>query len=84
MGEEFTQAGKPTFDIRVVGTAPISQLDIIRNNRYVYSGKPNRQNVEMQWTDADPSPDAVSYYYVRVQQADGNLAWCSPMWIHSK
>ncbi len=84
MGEEFTQTGKPTFDIRVVGTAPISQLDIVRNNRYVYSGKPNRQNMEMQWTDADPVPDAVSYYYVRVQQADGNLAWCSPMWVHPK
>jgi hypothetical protein len=84
MGEEFTLTGKPTLEIRVVGTAPVSQLDIIRNNRYVYSGKPNKESVEMQWTDADPSPDAVSYYYVRIQQADGNLAWCSPMWIHPK
>jgi hypothetical protein len=23
----------------------------------------------------------TSYYYVRVEQADGNLAWASPMWI---
>jgi hypothetical protein len=84
MGEEFTLAGKPTLEIRVLGTAPISQLDIVRNNRYVYSGRPNRQNVDMQWTDADPSSEPVSYYYVRIQQADGNLAWSSPMWIHSK
>ncbi len=84
MGEEFTLAGKPTLEIKVVGSAPVSQLDIVRNNRFVYSTKPNRENVEMQWTDADPSADPVSYYYVRVQQADGNLAWCSPMWIHPK
>lgn len=82
MGEEFPLAGKPTLDIRILGTAPVSQIDIVRNNRYVYSGKPNRQMLEMQWTDAEPSKDPVSYYYVRVQQADGNLAWSSPMWIH--
>jgi len=22
-----------------------------------------------------------SYYYVRVQQADGELAWSSPIWV---
>ncbi len=84
MGEEFTLAGKPTFEIRVLGTAPVTQLDIVRNNHYVYSGRPNRQNIDMQWTDAEPSSDPVSYYYVRIQQADGGLAWCSPMWIHPK
>lgn len=84
MGEEFTLPGKPTLEIRVLGTAPVSQLDVVRNNRFVYSSRPNRQNVQLQWTDTDPSSEPVSYYYVRVQQADGNLAWCSPMWIHSK
>jgi hypothetical protein len=84
MGEEFTLKEAPTLEIRVLGTAPISQLDVVRNNRYVYSSKPNRQHVEVLWIDLDRPKDPVSYYYVRVQQADGNLAWCSPMWIHSK
>jgi hypothetical protein len=82
MGEEFHLAGKPTLEIRAVGTAPIVKLDIVRNNRYVYSAAPNRQTLDLQWTDADPPSGAVGYYYVRIEQADANLAWSSPMWIH--
>ena len=43
MGEEFPLAGQPTLEIRAVGTAPITRLDIVRNNRYVYSTAPNRE-----------------------------------------
>ena len=82
MGEEFQLAGQPTFEIRALGTAAITKLDIIRNNRYVFSTVPNRETLDLKWTDSDPSPDPFSYYYVRIQQADGNLAWSSPMWIH--
>jgi len=31
-------------------------------------------------TDSRPSK-AVDFYYVRVTQADGNLAWSSPIWV---
>jgi hypothetical protein len=84
MGEEFQLAGRPTLEIRVVGTAAVSRLDIVRNNRYVFSTAPNREKVELKWTDSDPPADAMNYYYVRIEQADGNLAWSSPMWIHPK
>jgi hypothetical protein len=30
------------------------------------------------WEDADPSP---AYYYLRVEQIDGNIAWSSPVWF---
>ena len=82
MGEEFQLAGQPTFEIRALGTAPINKLDIIRNNRYVFSTVPDRETLDLKWTDSDPPSDPVSYYYVRIQQADGNLAWSSPIWIH--
>jgi len=82
MGEEFPLADRPTLEIRAVGTAPITRLDIVRDNRYVFSAAPNRETLDLKWTDADPAPGPVSYYYVRIQQADGNLAWSSPMWIH--
>jgi hypothetical protein len=36
----------------------------------------------VKWTDSDPPLQSVSYYYVRIQQADGNLAWSSPIWVH--
>jgi hypothetical protein len=82
MGEEFTLAGKPTLEIQAVGTGPIAKVDIVRNNRYVYSASPNTATLNMQWTDAEPPADGTNYYYVRIQQADTNLAWSSPVWIH--
>jgi hypothetical protein len=81
MGEEFPLAGKPTLEIRALGTSSIVKLDIVRNNQYVYSVAPNRPTLDLRWTDADP-PAGVAYYYVRIEQADANLAWSSPMWIH--
>ena len=66
MGEEFQLAGQPTLEIRAVGTAAITRLDVIRNNRYVFSTAPNRQSLDLKWTDSDPPPGPVSYYYVRI------------------
>jgi hypothetical protein len=40
--------------------------------------------VKLSFTDADAPSGQTSYYYVRVEQADGNLAWSSPMWITYK
>jgi hypothetical protein len=82
MGEEFTLAEKPTLEIHALGTSPIVKLDVVRNNRYVYSATPDADTLDLRWTDVDPSPGTMSYYYVRIQQVDGNLAWSSPMWIH--
>ena len=82
MGEEFQLAGRPTLEIHALGTAAIAKLDIVRNNHYVFSTQPNRDTLDLKWTDTDPAAEAASYYYVRIQQADGNLAWDSPMWIH--
>ena len=34
--------------------------------------------------DTAAQPGKTSYYYVRLEQDDGNLAWASPMWITYK
>jgi hypothetical protein len=83
MGEEFTLPGKPTLEIRAAGTAAIVKLEIVRNNRYVYSATPNAPTLDLRWTDAEPPGGATNYYYVRVEQADANLAWSSPLWVHA-
>jgi hypothetical protein len=85
MGEECLISGKPILQIHAVGTSPIAKLDIVRNNNYVYSASPNRSALDQQWSDADPLPAGqVAYYYVRIQQADTNLAWSSPLWVRQK
>jgi len=84
MGEEFSLAGKPTFQVRMLGTGPLAKVHIIKDGNYVYTQEPNRREVAFEWTDLEPLPGATSYYYVRGEQADGELVWVSPMWITCK
>jgi hypothetical protein len=83
-GDAFETAKPPTLEILVRGTGPIAKLSIIRDNKYVYATEPKQQEVKLTWTDMDAKAGATSYYYVRIEQADTNLAWGSPMWITYK
>ena len=85
-GREYIQGDivpvKGAFQLRVkiIGTAAIRQVDIIRSNTYLY----NRQNLgpetEFTFVDTNPLP-GESYYYVRVMQTNEQMAWSSPIWI---
>ena len=84
MGDEFETAERPTLDIVVHGTAPIAKLHVIRDNKYVYTTEPQEREVKRRYTDMAATAGKTHYYYVRIEQADGNLAWASPMWITYK
>ena len=68
----------------VHGTAPIAKLHVIRDNKYVYTSEPKEREVKLRYSDMTASAGKTSYYYVRIEQSDGNLAWASPMWITYK
>ena len=40
-----------------------------------------RKTVDFAWKDGAAQKGKTSYYYVRGEQADGELVWASPMWI---
>ncbi len=81
MGDEFTLKGKPTLQIRLIGTQPFAKVHIIKDGNYVHTVEPSSQVVEFQWTDFEPTPGTTSFYYVRGEQENGELVWVSPMWI---
>lgn len=86
MGETFVIREWPRLDIRVVGTAPVASLRIIRQLEgqmptYVASFEPNQQEVQLSWSDRNLEPGTRVMYYVRVEQHDRKLAWSSPLWI---
>ncbi|MEZ5395483.1 MAG: hypothetical protein R2724_22060 [Bryobacterales bacterium] len=80
MGEEFTSAEPPSLEIGVIGTGEIAQIDVIKDNAIVYTAHPGVQELSFSYTDRSAEP-GEHYYYVRVQQQDGNMAWASPIWI---
>ncbi|MFO0952500.1 MAG: hypothetical protein U0835_15410 [Isosphaeraceae bacterium] len=81
MGDEFTQAGPVTLKVLAHGTRKIARVDVIKDFVYVYTTQPDRERVEFTWTDQETRRPPVSWYYVRVIQDDGELAWASPMWV---
>jgi hypothetical protein len=80
MGDEFKTAQAPALDIHVIGTDKLAKIDILRDSEVVATLRPRGSEHRGTWTD--PAPRAgTHYYYVRVMQEDGELAWASPLWI---
>ncbi len=85
MGDEFVAAGPVQLKVHVRGTAPVVRVDVIKDFKYVYSTEPKKEEVEFQWTDDEADrPAGLSWYYVRAIQEDGELAWASPFWVHTR
>jgi hypothetical protein len=80
MGDDFRARIIPPLEVRIHGTGPIAQVDIIRNNQYLYTERPNQRAVTLSYQDNSP-PRGTSYYYLRALQADGQMAWASPIWV---
>ena len=80
MGDIVQTKSRPKLMVRVLGTAPIQQVDVIRNNTYIHKVSPNKKEISFEYVDTSRSP-GESYYYIRAEQTDGQLAWSSPIWI---
>jgi hypothetical protein len=82
MGDEFKTKKAPALSVRVTGTGTILGIDILKDGEVVEVLRPEGAEPKYQGEWEDPKPEAgVHYYYVRVRQKDGQLAWASPMWI---
>jgi hypothetical protein len=84
MGDEFTLNARPTLKVRLAGTGPFAKVHVIKDGNYVYTHEPGKAEVEFEWTDTAAQPGSTCYYYIRGEQADGELVWLSPMWITYK
>jgi hypothetical protein len=83
MGQETTVAGKPELNVMVEGTAPIAQIDVIKNGTFAYATKPGVSKTRFTFRDEQWNGDDA-FYYVRVIQQDKNMAWASPIWVRRK
>jgi len=81
MGEEFAVSEPPSISVKLWGTANFAKVHIIKDNQYVYTAEPGTRKVDFVWKDSSAAKGKTSYYYVRGEQADGELVWVSPMWI---
>jgi hypothetical protein len=75
-----------------IGTQPLTQAVLIRNGKVWKKLEIKNGAAEFEIDDSDPLEQIViasskegqvpfAYYYLRVLQADGHVAWSSPIWI---
>ena len=81
MGEEFSSAAPDVaVTARVLGTAPLIRLDLVCNGSVVLS-QPATDCVATLAKTLPLTGDQTSYFYLRATQADGHVAWSSPVWV---
>jgi hypothetical protein len=80
MGSDARISGAARFRVHIEGTGSLRDVEIVKDNKRVYAAAVNGKTAAFEWSD--PSRGAgTSFYYVRVRQQDGQIAWASPIWV---
>jgi len=97
MGSEINTAHKQGLLVNrhlsgyVAGTTKLEKIEIIRNGKVIHTINPDKYYLDFTYDDMTPldkvtidnkdkKPPFV-YYYIRVTQEDGHMAWSSPIWV---
>ncbi|NGX50217.1 MAG: hypothetical protein K1060chlam2_00058 [Chlamydiae bacterium] len=97
MGSELSTTIKPGLAYNrhitgyCVGTAPIKEVLIIRNGKPFHTFNPKDDTFDFAFDDDEPIEKTLLkakgdyppfiYYYMRLLQEDGHIAWTSPIWV---
>ncbi len=80
MGDKFRAREKQKIRVRAAGTGEIAAVHLIRDGKFIYAARPGSREVDLEYLDAEAGP-GDHWYYVRIEQANGELAWSSPIWV---
>ena len=94
MGQErrVTAANRKRFatrsvTVRAVGVRPLARAVIVRNGVEVHEESVDDMECTLYWEDRESLKQVHdtgirgAYYYAKVYQEDGNVAWSSPVWL---
>lgn len=77
---------------QIYGTAEVDRIEILRNNVELCTYRGDDTDVAFDWVDQQDLTRIVlqrevrgrsqsCYYYLRITQTDGEIAWTSPIWL---
>jgi hypothetical protein len=80
------------ISVLIHGTDVVEKIEVIRNNTEVCTYRGESSSVSFNWSDRQDlnrialprsmrGGSLTCYYFVRVTQADGQMAWSSPIWF---
>lgn len=84
MGDLLTQNQKTNneFELNIIGTSKIKMVEIIKNNQLLVTFLPDTISFKTKFSDVFDS--VYCYYYLRVTQEDGGMAWSSPIFFQDQ
>jgi hypothetical protein len=84
MGSEVNRSkskGPVPIALRTVCCDDIDRIEIIRNGVPIFVEPGDGKFAVFLIEDPEP-PEGTSWYYARVLQKDGNMAWSGPVWVN--
>ena len=82
MGSLYSTDTASVLEATIKGTGPLKCVEIIKNNEVLYTLQgEGRAELSLRYRDTSPPDRPDNWVYLRVTQADGNMAWSSPIWI---
>lgn len=100
MGSEIDSAQKPGLHVNrhltgyVAGTTQLEKVELIRNGSPIMTYTPDTHFLDFAYDDMVPLSEVIIrpadkstpfvFYYLRVTQKDGHMAWSSPIWVDYK
>ncbi len=70
-----------TVRFMILGSDVIRRVEVIRDGEIAHTSSPNQETAAEEWEDWSDQGRKASYYYLKAVQADGNVAWASPVWV---
>lgn len=84
MGSDLTAFQQPVVALRVMGSASLHKVEVIRDGEIILAlGKDTTfgRGVNRTFTDSEVQ-SGQHFYYLRVIQENGEMAWSSPIWVN--
>ena len=97
MGSQIDTKTRPGLEFNrhvvgyAIGTTPLTEVSLIRNGKVYRTFEPQDERIEFAIDDLDllssialdggAEKNPFIYYYLRVTQKDGHIAWSSPIWV---
>ena len=83
MGQEIESSKPPRVSAKIAGTSPIKSITLFKSNQAALELTEAQLDGGTEYTldFADDKFDGDCFYYLRVVQANNEIAWASPVWV---
>ncbi|MEM6910678.1 MAG: hypothetical protein AAF555_03765 [Verrucomicrobiota bacterium] len=85
-GQPAGLAAAPRLQIQAEGVLPLERVEILRDSRVIATIEEGLEGAQYagEFVDEDfAEQGGGAYYYLRVTQENGHLAWSSPIWLEA-